>query len=91
MKPNPLFTRRSRLAPAMTGRAMKKLNSAATGRLMPPIMPPRIVEPEREVPGIRASIWKSPMKRLSRIVISSSDSTRVRILTFFSRMMYSTP
>ena len=41
------------LAPSMVGMAIKKLNSAAAGRLAPTRMPPRMVEPDREVPGTR--------------------------------------
>ena len=51
------------LAPIMVGIAMKKENSAAAARDSPSSMAPRIVEPEREVPGISASTWKQPMSR----------------------------
>ena len=49
------------LAPSMVGMAIKKLNSAAAERLAPRKMPPRMVEPDREVPGIRLRHWKRPM------------------------------
>ena len=51
----------SRLAPNMTGIAIKKENSAATAREHPKNTAPRIVAPEREVPGISASIWQTPI------------------------------
>jgi hypothetical protein len=40
-----------RLAPAMAGMPRKKENSAAAGLEIPIILEPRMVEPEREVPG----------------------------------------
>ena len=42
-------------APSMTGIARKKENSADAVRDTPVSIPPRIVEPEREVPGISES------------------------------------
>ena len=45
-----------REAPSMVGMAIKKENSAAAPRDRPSIIPPRMVDPEREVPGISASI-----------------------------------
>ena len=50
------FSHFKALAPNITGIAIKKLNSAATGRAHPSKLAPRMVEPLREVPGIRASI-----------------------------------
>ena len=47
----------------MTGIPRKKLNSAAMGRDSPRSMAPRMVAPEREVPGIRARTWNAPMKK----------------------------
>ena len=49
------------LAPSITGMAIKKENSAATVREVPSRVAPRMVEPEREVPGIRDRHWKAPM------------------------------
>ena len=43
-------------APAMTGIARKNENSAASTRGTPIRVAPRIVEPERDVPGISANI-----------------------------------
>ena len=40
-------------APSIVGMAMKKENSAPADRPTPIIMAPRMVEPDREVPGIR--------------------------------------
>lgn len=37
------------------------MNSAATVRDVPARIPPMIVDPEREVPGITESTWKHPM------------------------------
>ena len=40
----------------MIGMAMKKENSAARVLVVPTIMPPRMDEPDRDVPGISDSI-----------------------------------
>ena len=50
-------------APSRVGMAMKKENSAPALRPTPMRIAPRIVEPEREVPGIRLRHWKQPMSR----------------------------
>lgn len=51
-----------RLAPAITGTAMQKVNSAAVFLSTPIKSPPMIVEPDLDVPGRIADInWKSPM------------------------------
>ena len=42
-------------APSIIGIAIKKENSALALREMPESIPPRMVEPEREVPGISES------------------------------------
>ena len=55
------FTRRSALAPNMTGMARKNVNSATAVREQPRMRPPMMVEPEREVPGTMESTWKRPM------------------------------
>ena len=52
-----------RLAPAITGTLKKKENSVAANLPTDRSMAPKIVAPEREVPGIRAKHWKSPIKR----------------------------
>ena len=54
-KSNPNLTSFSALAPNITGIDRKNENSAAIDRDAPSIMAPRIVAPEREVPGIRDS------------------------------------
>lgn len=65
----------SPLAPNITGIARKNENSAATYLEQPKIIAPRIVEPEREVPGISAKIWKAPIMKavlydsLSKLVV----------------------
>ena len=50
-------------APSMVGIAMKKENSAPAERPTPIKMAPRMVEPDREVPGIRLRHWNRPMIR----------------------------
>ena len=52
----------NRLAPNITGTAMKNVNSVATNRETPIIRAPTIVAPERDVPGNTAAInWKNPI------------------------------
>ena len=70
------------LAPSMVGMAMKKLNSAAADRPAPMRMPPKMVEPEREVPGTRLRHWNNPMARAVGRVISWTSfalGTRLRL------------
>ena len=55
VKAKPNFTSFRRLAPNMTGIARKKVNSAATVLEVPTRIPPIIVEPDRDVPGITES------------------------------------
>ena len=55
------FTIFKKLAPNITGIPRKNENSAAAGREQPISIAPRIVAPEREVPGIIASTWKQPI------------------------------
>lgn len=55
------FTSFSTLAPSIVGMARKKENSAPAALPTPRMIAPRMVEPEREVPGIRLSHWKQPM------------------------------
>ena len=50
-------------APSIAGIARKKENSAATKREQPRNTAPRIVAPDREVPGISASIWHTPISK----------------------------
>ena len=60
----PNLTSFNKLAPNITGIAKKNVNSAATVRLTPNINPPRIVAPERDVPGKIAAInWNIPIKK----------------------------
>ena len=54
------FTSFSPEAPAITGMARKKVNWLTQGRLMPQSMPPTMVAPLREVPGIMASTCHRP-------------------------------
>ena len=54
VKSSPNFTIFSRLAPNITGIARKKVYSAASVLDAPSKIPPMIVAPEREVPGISA-------------------------------------
>ena len=59
---NPNLTSFKRLAPNITGIARKKVNSAATVLDTPIKSAPKMVAPEREVPGKIAAInWKNPM------------------------------
>ena len=59
---NPNLTSFKRLAPNITGIARKKVNSAATVLDTPIRSAPKMVAPEREVPGKTAAIsWKNPM------------------------------
>ena len=51
----PNFNSLIKLAPNITGMARKKVNSAAISLEVPIKIPPIIVEPEREVHGIRDS------------------------------------
>ncbi len=73
LKAKPNFTSFRRLAPNMTGIARKKVNSAATVRDVPSTrIPPIMVEPERDVPGITESTWKKPM--INAVLKESSSS-----------------
>lgn len=56
VKLNPNFTSFSKLAPNIVGIAKKNVNSAAIVLDNPIAIPPRIVAPEREVPGNTAAI-----------------------------------
>ena len=47
----------------MTGIPKKKENSAAAPLEQPSTMAPKIVDPERDVPGIRDRSWNRPIKR----------------------------
>ena len=53
VKARPNFNSLIKLAPNITGIARKKVNSAAISLEAPMRIPPIMVEPEREVPGIR--------------------------------------
>src|SRR5690554_6245785 len=61
LKPN--FTNFNALAPNITGIDKKNEYSVATKREAPKIIPPTIVAPDLEVPGINASIWKKPISK----------------------------
>ena len=64
----------TRPQPNMMGMARKNVNSAAAVLLQPHNMPPMMVAPEREVPGMMASTWKQP---IFRAVFQSMPSTSV--------------
>lgn len=53
----------NKLAPNIVGIPKKNENSAEIKRDAPSKIPPKIVAPEREVPGIKASTWKRPIKK----------------------------
>ena len=55
VNPKPNFTIFRRLAPNITGIPRKKVNSAATVREVPTRIPPMMVEPDLDVPGITES------------------------------------
>ncbi len=63
VKAKPTFQSRRKLAPSITGMARKKENSEATFREQPRMDAPRMVEPEREVPGTRERHWNTPMRK----------------------------
>ena len=58
----------------MTGIARKKENSVATARGNPNNIPPIMVAPERDVPGISAAHCAKPTFRASKGDRSSTDS-----------------
>ena len=60
---------------------MKNENSVAIERLVPTSKPPRIVDPERLVPGTRAKHWKSP------ILIAVKMSNSLKLLIFGSTFL----
>ena len=70
LNPNPSIF--NALAPNITGIARKNENSEATPLLVPKRTAPKMVEPEREVPGIRARTWKQPIR--SAVLYVSSES-----------------
>ena len=53
------LTHFTRPHPNMMGMARKNVNSAAAVLLQPHSMPPMMVAPEREVPGMMASTWNA--------------------------------
>ncbi|MNJ82301.1 hypothetical protein D3C77_816120 [compost metagenome] len=59
-------------APSIVGMARKNENSVAVLRWMPAIMPPMMVAPEREVPGIIAKHCATPTPSACFQVICSS-------------------
>lgn len=62
-KAKPALSSFTALAPSMVGMAIKNENSAATNREVPSNIAPKMVAPEREVPGINANAWKQPIKK----------------------------
>ena len=73
-------------APSMTGIAMKKENSAAVERVKPSIVPPKMVEPLLDVPGIRASTWKHPIRKASLGPILFTELMRYSCCLFSIQM-----
>ena len=63
-----IFNNSYAVAPPITGIAKKKENSVATALGNPKSIPPIMVAPEREVPGINAAHWASPTFRASSAV-----------------------
>ena len=61
VKENPNLMIFIALAPNITGIAKKNENSAATILEVPKKIAPKIVEPERDVPGIRDKTWNAPI------------------------------
>ena len=59
------------MAANITGIAKKNENSVATWRDKPKDMPPRMVAPERETPGIKASDCANPIFTACQLLISS--------------------
>ena len=92
VKAKPNFTSFNRLAPNITGIPKKKLNSAAKGRESPRSIAPKIVAPEREVPGIRANTWNAPIKKAMEKLSWLKVFTRGFFpLLRFSRIIKRTP
>ena len=76
MNEKPNFRSLMKLKPNMTGTAMKNVNSAAATREIPMAREPMMVDPERDVPGMRERHWNRPMIKASLKDRSSTDSTR---------------
>ena len=76
----------SRLAPSITGIARKNVNSAATVLDTPISSAPKIVAPDRDVPGKTAAInWNMPIMKAALKVISDKEFT----LTFIPLFLFS--
>ena len=79
-KPN--FKIFNKLAPNITGIARKKVNSVATILLVPTSIPPKIVAPERLVPGITAKTWEVSVANIegsSKLTTNSSNFGKVTV------------
>ena len=59
----PAFISLYPLAPIITGIAIKNENSAAIVLEVPNITAPKIVDPDLDVPGIKARTWKKPIHK----------------------------
>ena len=57
----------------MVGIARKKVYSAATVLEVPSRIPPMIVAPERDVPGMTAKSWNTPIKNAVFHPISATE------------------
>jgi len=66
----------STAAASVTGKLIRKLNTAADCLSKPSNSPPVIVEPDRETPGRSAKHWMSPIVNASRGRIDSSGRSR---------------
>ena len=64
------LTTSNKVAANITGRAPKNENSVAVFLFKLHSIPPTIVAPEREVPGINENAWAIPIKRDCLYVIS---------------------
>ena len=73
VKFRPNFTSFNKLAPNMVGIARKKVYSAATVLEVPSRIPPMIVAPERDVPGMTAKSWNTPIKNAVFHPISTTE------------------
>src|SRR3990167_9529118 len=58
-------------APAITGPAKMNANLAASSLLRPKNNPAEMVEPDLEIPGIRANDWNRPIANEPTIVVFS--------------------
>ena len=85
-----LVTSFKKLTPNITGIARKNENSAAASRESPRMIAPKIVAPERDVPGTIESTWKRPMR--SAVLYESFEmSVQVAFFLRFSIIINAIP